>query len=193
MKTGQKVIGLLLKEQKAMTIRELSKKIKADYRITYTAVQRLVEKGVVNIQVVGGSSLCSLNKKYYGFEIYNAEDERKKRLFKNRNINQLFKELNRKIDSSFFILLVFGSYAKGKQGKNSDIDLMFISNEKGFEEKVDGVLSLLPLETHALVFSEKEFRRMLESKDFNVVKEAIGNYVLLYGIESFYRLRREND
>ena len=84
---------------------------------------------------------------------------------------------------------MFGSYIKNKQTKSSDIDIMFISNENGFENKVLNILSLLPIKTHALVFTEKEFIRMKDSKEPNVVKEAIENNIILYGIENYYRLK----
>lgn len=189
MKTENKIIRAFIEENKQMTIREIAKRIKADYRITHTAVQRLIQKKILIIITVGKSSLCSLNTKYYGVEIYQAEEERKNQLLKNKNINQLYKEIMAKIQTSFFIFLVFGSYAKNLRKKNSDIDLLFISNEKNFEDRIDNILSLLPLKTHALVFTEREFKRMLDAKESNVVKEAVHNYILLYGIENFYNLK----
>lgn len=189
MKTEKKVIKALLEENKGMTIREISRKINSDYRITHTAVQRLINKKIIITKTIGKSSLCNLNEHYYSHDIYNAEDERKKLLLKNKDINQLYKEVIKKIETSFFILLVFGSYAKGKHTKNSDIDLLFISNEMGFEERISNILSLIPLKVHVLVFNEKEFRRMLDSKGLNVAKEAIANYIILYGIENFYAIK----
>lgn len=43
----------------------------------------------------------------------------------------------------FFVLLLFGSYAKGKQTKSSDINLLFISNEGNFENKISDIPCLL--------------------------------------------------
>jgi len=189
MKTESKIIQLFLKTAKPKTIREISKQINADYRITYTASKRLIQQNIINTQTVGKSILCELNKYYYGIEMYEAENQRKNRIFKNRNIRQLYKEINSKIDTSFFILILFGSYAKGTQTKSSDIDLLFISNEKKFEHKMLDILALLPLKTHALVFTEEEFIRMKDSKKSNVVKEAIENRIILYGTEPYYRLK----
>ncbi len=188
MKTEIKVIRALI-ENKPMTIREIAKKIKADYRITHTAVQRLIKKKIITTETIGKSSLCSLNQEHYGVETYQAEEERRNAIFKNKDIRQLCKEVLRKINTVFFILLLFGSYAKGKQAKQSDIDLMFISNEKDFEKNIHNVLSSLPLKTHVLVFAEEEFIRMKNSRKPNVVKEAMENNILLYNIENYYRLK----
>lgn len=189
MKTERKIVNLFIEHTEPKTIREISKQINADYRITYTAVQRLIKKDILRTQTIGKSSVCQLNDAYYGLEIYEAESKRKEEIFKKKNIKQLYKELNSKLDTNLFILLLFGSYAKSKQTKSSDIDLLFISNEKGLENKVSDILSILPLKNHVLVFTEEEFKRMKDSKKSNVVKEAMECNFILYGIEAYYRLK----
>src|SRR3989344_4628118 len=133
METELKIIKYFIENKKPKTIREIAKQIKADYKITHTATQRLIQKNILQAQAIGKSSLCSLNEKYFGIEIYKAEDERKEEIFKNKNINQLYKEIMSKVKTGSFILLLFGSYAKRKQTKSSDIDLLLVSNESGFE------------------------------------------------------------
>ncbi len=189
MKTKQKIVKLFIENSKPKTIREISKQINADYKITHTAAQRLIEMGILLFETVGKSSLCRLNIKYYGIEIYQAENERKEQVLTSRNLKQLYKEIMEKTRTSAFIFLLFGSYAKGKQRKSSDIDIMFISNEKNFENKVSDILSILPLKTHALVFTEEEFVRMKDSKKSNVIHEAIESNIILYGVETYYRLK----
>ena len=189
MKTEKKAIKLFIEEKEAKTIREIAKGIKSDYKITYTATQRLLNKNILLSKNVGKSVLCNLNPSSYGIEIYEAENERRENLFKNKNIRQLYREIMAKMKNTLFVFLIFGSYAKNKQVKSSDIDIMFISNEKNFEEKLSDILSLLPLKVHLLVFTENEFIRMKDSKELNVVKEAIENNIILYGIENYYRLK----
>src|SRR3989338_5256203 len=189
MKTELKILKYLIENKKAKTIRGISQQIKSDYKITYIAVQRLIEKNAIKVQTVGKSSLCSLNEKYFGNYIYEAENERKEEILKNKNINQLYKDIMSKVKISSFILLLFGSYAKRKQTKTSDIDLLFISNESSFETRISDILSLLPLKTHALVFTEEEFIRMKDAKKSNVIQEAIESNIILYGIEAYYRIK----
>ena len=189
MKTELKIIKSFIENKKPKTIREIAQQIKSDYRITHIAVQRLIEKNALKVQTVGKSSLCSLNGKYFGSYVYETENERKEEILKNKNINQLYKEIMSKVKTSSFILLLFGSYAKNKQTRSSDIDLLFISNESGFETRISDILSLLPLKTHALVFTEEEFIRMKDSKKSNVIQEAIESNIILYGIETYYRIK----
>ena len=189
MKTENKIIGLFIEEKNPKTIREIAKRVKSDYRITHIATRRLLDKKILLSKVVGKSHLCELNNSYYGVKIYEVENERREKLFVNKNIRQMYKEIMIKLKSSFFIFLIFGSYSKWKSSIKSDLDIMFISNEKDFEDKILELLSLLPLKTHALVFTEEEFAIMKDSKKSNVVKEAIENNIILYGIENYYRIK----
>ncbi len=189
METENKIISLFIEEKTPKTIREISKKIKSDYRITHTATQRLLEKNILLSKKIGQSSLCELNNSFYGSEIYVAENKRKDNLLKNKDLKQLYQEVMAKIKSTFFIFLIFGSYAARESTKSSDIDILFVSNEQGFEEKISNILSLLPIKTHAFVFTEEEFIRMKDSKKSNVIKEMIKNNVILYGAENYYRLK----
>jgi len=189
MKTENKIISLFIEEKIPKTIREVSKKIKSDYRITHIATQRLLEKSILTSRRIGKSRLCELNNSYYGAEIYEAEKEKKENLLKNKDLKQLYNEVMSKVKSSFFIFLIFGSYAKWRSTKSSDIDILFVSNKQGFEEKISNALSLLPVNTHALVFTEEDFIRMKDSRKSNVVKEAIEDNIILYGVENYYKLK----
>ncbi len=186
METENKIIKQFIEKKQPKTIRELSKEIKSDYKITHTAITRLIKKNIISSKIIGKSRLCSLNN-YYGIEIYKAENERRNSILNNSNIKQLVKEL--KLKTSFYILLLFGSYAKNKQTNTSDIDLMFISNENNFEKNLQEILSTLPLKIHTITLTEKDFIRMKNSEQKNVVKEAIKNNIILYGIENYYKLK----
>ena len=189
METENKIINLFIEENIPKTIREISKKIKSDYKITHTATQRLLGKNILISKKIGQSSLCELNNSFYSSDIYAVENKRKEDLLKNKNLKQLYQEVITKIESVFFIFTIFGSYASRKQTKSSDIDILFVSNEQGFEEKVSNILSLLPIKTHPFVFTEDEFIRMKDSKKSNIIKEMIKNNIILYGVENYYRLK----
>ncbi len=188
-KTELKIVKLLIQDKKPKTIREIAGEINSDYRIVYTSAHKLIDKNILTAETLGSSSLCRLNKFYYGREIYEAEDERKTAILRNKNLHQIYKEVLSKINTSFFVLLLFGSYASDRQTKSSDIDLLFISNERDFEAKITDILSLLPLKIHPLVFTEEEFIRMKDSKKPNIIPETIEKNIILYGIEAYYRLK----
>lgn len=189
MLTERKILTALIENKKPKTIREISKSIKASYRITHVAVKRLIKKKALQAEIVGKSIHCSLNRSHYDEDLHRAEYLRSQKILKNSDIRSIHREIMRKLKTSQFIFLVFGSYAKGTQTKHSDYDLMFISNEAKFEEKINDILGLLPIKTHPLVFNEKEFVRMKNSHKSNIVREVIKNNFILYGIEAYYRIK----
>ncbi len=86
-----------------------------------------------------------------------------------------------------FILLLFGSNVKGNATKNSDIDLLLISNSedaKAIEEK----LEILPLKIHLTPITYESFIGMLKTKERTVVSEALKKNIILFGIEDYYRI-----
>jgi len=189
MKTSNKIIKLFIEESKPKTIREIAAKIKSDYKITHTATQRLITKNVLIVRTIGKSSLCSLNENYFGLEILQAEYERKEDMLRNKNLRLLFNEVLAKSATTLFVWLLFGSTVKGRVSKNSDIDLVFVSNYAGFDKEMADTLKVLPLKLHTLFFTEEEFIRMKDSKKPNVIQEIIKKNIIMYGVEQYYNLK----
>ncbi|MEK6887543.1 MAG: nucleotidyltransferase domain-containing protein [Candidatus Aenigmatarchaeota archaeon] len=181
MKTEIKIIKFLLAGRKRCTIRELSKGIRADYKITHTAVQSLIKKGVLVGMRVGQSVQVSLTLRLTK-DTYEAEDERRKDLMKNRNIHTMDFWLS---ELKFpFIALVFGSHAKGAAAKHSDIDLMVICDEnrkKHVENKMSNMTDV-----HLTVLTPDGFLEGMRSKDPTVQAEALQNHIILVNIEQYY-------
>lgn len=174
MKTKTKILKAFLENKEAKTIKEVSKTIKADYRITHTAVQQLLNQKILLLRKVGNNSLCSLNPDYYGTEIYQAEEERKQAVLQDRNINLLHQEIMNKINASHFTFLLLSAK------KPLPINLFFISNEANVKKKIQEIISLIPLQIEAEVVTEEEFKRKGLSG---------GSAIILYGIESYYALK----
>jgi len=185
MKTQIKIIKHLLEnKEKPISIRDISKNLNIDYKNTHNIIRNLSDNNIVSTQKIGKSNIISLNKKLTPL-LFETEHERKQELLKNKNLKILYNKLT----SLQFLLitLIFGSFAKNKQTKNSDIDLMMIS-EKNREREIQQTISILPLNIHLSFFTYEEFTNMLESKKFTVVSEAIKNNIILMGIEDYYRL-----
>ena len=185
MKTENKIIKYLIETKKEVTIRDLSKNIKSDYKIVNTSIHRLIEKDILEGERIGNSIKIKLKSKL-SKEIICAEFERRENILKNKNLNVMLESLKENISTVNLVILLFGSYAKNKATKSSDIDLMFIIPEINFEKDIEKAISLLPLKIHSLVFTEKQFVNMKNSTELNVVKEAIKNNIILQGIEQYY-------
>jgi predicted nucleotidyltransferase len=186
MKTEQKILKHLIENKGRYTIRQVSKNIGSDYRITHTAANRLIEKGLLNTETIGKSKAISLSGRFSG-EVFSVEYERQRRTLKNKDLKVIVEDL-KKVSANLTVLL-FGSHAKGTSTKHSDIDLMIIVPHQSMKKRIENALSLLPFSVHDFIFTEKEFQDMRFGKP-NVVHEAIKNNVILYGIEGYYELLR---
>lgn len=189
MKTEIKVLKAIIENKEELTIRDIAKIAGADYKIVHTAVKLLAMKHLVNEKSIGSSKVITLNNQI-SKELFEAENERREAALKDKNIKILTDYLRENIKTVHYTLLLFGSYAKKTKNKHSDIDLMFIVPDQKHEKEIDEAISLLALPTHHLVFTESQFRSMKDSKEGNVVKEAIKNNIILHGIEGYYELLR---
>ena len=94
--------------------------------------------------------------------------------------------------SSFFILIVFGSYAKEQVRKDSDLDLLVIvPNQKQaeiIEKVISSIARISPIKIHETIITEKSFALMSQKKELNVVLEAKDKHILIYGNELYYKL-----
>jgi len=185
--TKTRIVVLLLDESdREFTIREISQRVKIDYKTIYQNVDVLAKRGTICKRPVANAVFCSISREL-NRDILSAESCRQESGLHNADIRQIFLQL-RVMRNPFFICLLFGSYAKNKQTPKSDIDLMFVcENPESFEKKLREQLSPIPLKLHILVFSYNDFIRMLKEKD-SVVSQAVKNYVILHGIEQFYGL-----
>ncbi len=179
---------LIEHKNEELNILTISKSIKMDYKNVYSIIKRLEKMGLVELESFGQSNRVMLSKIIHPL-IFEAEFERRKEILKNKNLAVMLNSFKRGIKSNLYVLLLFGSYAKKKQTKSSDIDLMFICAdglEDSFEKEVNRVVSSLPLQVHALIFSESQFNEMINAQKSNVGQEALNNNIILYGIEQYY-------
>ncbi len=173
---------LIENKEENFSIRKLSKIRKINYKSAHGAVMKLKKAGIIDLKKIGNTSSILFNKNFNQL-VFNAECERREKLLKNSDFNELYNRLN-KINSSF-ILLLFGSYAKGTATKHSDIDLMIIGENN---DKIEEAIRLIPLKIQLIPLTPQEFIKMAKSKEFSVVSEAIKNNIILIGIEDYYRL-----
>jgi predicted nucleotidyltransferase len=179
---------LIEKKNEELNIRSISKGLHMDYKNVHSIIKRLEKESIVELEIFGKSKRVKLIPKMHPL-IFEAEYKRREELLKNKNLAVMLREIKNKLKSKLFVLLIFGSYAKKTQTEKSDIDLMFIvsdGKEEQFEKDTDNALRLLPLPIHHMVFSEKQFLEMLDSKESNVGKEALNNNIILYGVEAYY-------
>lgn len=178
---------LLANREERFTIKRIAEMLKMNYRIAYEKIMLLEKEGLIQITKVGNSKTSAFTNNFNS-KVFEAEFERRKNLCKNKNFLILH---NRLVELKFpFIVLLFGSQAKGTANKHSDIDILAIG---GNEKEIKATLSLLPDKIHVTHVSYENFMNMAKSKEFTVVSEAMKNNIILVGIEEYYRLIKNAD
>lgn len=171
------------------TIREISLMLKKPYPKIHTAVRELAKENILKIKKVGKSNLCELILNKETITYFAFLDELEAAAKKIPNIDKIlnFKEF---LDD---IIIVTGSYAEGKQKKDSDIDLVLITSKKAFDQQKwleNLTLTFFP-KIHPIVFTYKDFISMLLSKEENLGKEVFKKHIIFRNVERFYLLIKE--
>ncbi|MEA3230000.1 MAG: nucleotidyltransferase domain-containing protein [archaeon] len=181
------LIYLIENKDKAINIYQLSKALGLDYKNAHRMIKKLEEEYVVILEKFGNATKCTISNKMNPY-LFSAEFRRREQILKNRDIKTMLRTIDESTGSIHYTLLLFGSYAKKTQHRNSDIDLMFIIPAKAAEKKIDEAISIIPLPIHPVILTESEFRDMYGRKTGNVVNEAVNDNIILRGIENYYKL-----
>ena len=183
----EKILKFLIENKESPhSIREISKRLKADYKNTSQALNN-INPETYSKKKQGNTCLIEFNQGN-NIETLSVEEKRAKEfLSKNPKIKLIAKDIN-EIGYPFMIVLVFGSFAKGKNTPASDIDICIISDNKTKTSKLMEMLNLFSLKIEVQEFTIKEFVSMIEKKRNNLGHEIIKNNIILYGIENYYNL-----
>lgn len=173
-------------------IREISRKTNTDYKLIHTNIQKLVKKNVVLKERHANIDLCFLNIKNDLTYIYFVEMLIKDEfLQKYKDFKKFFRNILDKTKALHFTLIVFGSFAKGKEHKNSDLDLLIMSSTRNVAEEIQRIINsesiFIKRKIQSIALDEKEFVSNLSDKKLNVVVESFKNHIIITGVEPFYK------
>lgn len=174
-------------------VKKLSNKTSESY--VYDGLKRFVKKEILKEEKAGNGILYSLNLsnlKALAFVGFIAEYKAWNK--KHIPFNDL-KKIAAKIPSIFFTLIITGSYAKNKQTKTSDIDVIIlvdnaVETKKIYAELLHICEMNIP-QIHLYIFKNKDFLEMLLNKEANYAKETVKNNLILYGGGAYFQLIRE--
>ncbi len=173
-------------KDQTFTIKKVSETLKINYRIAYQETMKLGKEELLKIEKIGNSNNCHFNYRYHS-KIVEIEQIRKEDLYKNKDIKLIYNRI-KEIKSPFYSLILFGSCINKKNTKESDIDLCLITDSQEINKQVHAILTVTPLNIDLQEFTSGEFLQMINRKEFNVGNEIVKNNIVLYGIESFYKL-----
>ncbi len=160
------------------------------HHYVYEALEKFAKQSIIRIEKRGNTNIYKLDGKT-GFLDYLVMAELS---IKEKSTHIPFKvvaQIQEKIKESYYTLLITGSYAKKQQKPDSDLDVAIIipndKSKKQFETALKEGELTIP-EIHGFAFTEEEFYQMLINNEFNYGKECAKNHILIFGIESYYKI-----
>lgn len=193
-----KVVYNLFINKEGITIKDLAKNIRTDYKNVHDSVTALFEDGIIKKEKIGNYNICRLNYfnediveylKDYNFYVKLGEF-RKKYPIEYRIIMETCEQLKREMP--FFICLAFGSYAKGEERKGSDIDVLFLNQSKTSESEKKLKRINLPYQKkfHVVTQQVSSFIKDLKNKkEVSVATELYKQLpIVFYGDDIFFKI-----
>ena len=165
------------------TMHELSKILKIPYASFYRTIKEM--KDLIIIKTVGKSKTIQLNTKNLVTKAHltvSSDEEKKEFLDRQPIIKKISNELNTKS-----AVLIFGSYAKAKETEKSDIDILVINKEGKKDISFSKYELLFKKRINPVFIATKEFKKMLQTEDENLGKQALRNHIILNNPEEFWR------
>jgi len=181
------IISSLFPEIKEITIQDIIKRTEYSYERVNSSLKYLTDKEIVNEKKVGKTLVYSLNLQNInakeGFNQYMLEREIE---FKKKNGTIYLAIQEIKNNPFIWLLILFGSYSKGTETKQSDIDIICVShNKKEAEYFIKSLKYNYNIDFASIVLSPNDFPNI--KKDNPELWVNLKMYGLVFkGEEEFY-------
>ncbi|MBI4146581.1 nucleotidyltransferase domain-containing protein [Candidatus Woesearchaeota archaeon] len=174
------------------------RKIAAELNIHPYIVKRhidtLTSKKIFDQQKAGKTILLTINTLFDSIEqlLYIIESYKQKT--ENKTLKITIKDLQQQFgkNSQIASCIIFGSYARGAATKESDVDVLFVVENKNIETDLIGKISqlgtLMNLKFSPIIMTKREFKTTIETKEpTTVTLLKPSQRILVFGIEYFVR------
>jgi len=195
MKLELKIVDLLNRNRKEFTINEMAKTLKQHYSLVHRFTGRLAKDKVIIKKKIGNSYVCSLNlenEKTITLLVL-SEIERKDEFYnKSRKLKLILEDFVSSVKEEFkgklYSIVLFGSYAKDRAVKGSDIDVFILVKDKISADKIiREIYSKYGMEINVVMLDLKELEQQ-KNKEF--FKEIISNHYIIYGTDRFTEIMK---
>lgn len=166
---------LRLLENESKHLRRLSAESNISSSTVMRLLNNLIKENILDFVIEGKNKIFFVKDSVEG-NIAKIELEyyKLREILENSTIQRLYKELKLLLDDELVIL--FGSYAKKSQSKESDIDVYIDKNNKGLKKKIEMISSKISIKSG--FFDKNSF----------LGKEIIKNHIILNNPEKYYNL-----
>lgn len=166
------IIQLLIKENSH--VRDIAKKLNESHSTISRRLSELVKDNILDYKKQGKNKVFFLKDNITTkSHIIKAELHKKIKLLKKYpELSIIFQEILNKTDKKLIIL--FGSYAKFKAKKDSDVDIYIETKNRNIKKLVQSINSKISVKIGSF------------DKKSPLIREIIKDHVIIRGLESFY-------
>ncbi|MCK5474034.1 MAG: nucleotidyltransferase domain-containing protein [Candidatus Aenigmarchaeota archaeon] len=179
----QKIICAFLENYKAKWhLREIARKTKISPQTAHRYLNALEMKNILKTEYVGKNKNFFLNKENIitKHTVLKSEIEKTSEFLKNHpKIHLILEQLNPKK------AIIFGSYAKSTETKDSDIDMILF--EKTSIKKITELEITYNLEINTKNTTTNEFKKLLK-QDNALAIEVLKNHIIFSGFDDIVNL-----
>ena len=183
----QKIMDVVLPQPfKIYSIKEISKLIKSSYALTHESIKSLLNKKMIKAKKIGNSLACQLNLSVDSQLLAISSLIHSQKFLNKVRFGFVIDDIKNKLNDLIYIMILFGSYAKGTATKKSDIDLLFVvQNEQDIEKtrkKIKSVLSSTNIKVEFEIITTEWLIKMFEERH-SVGREVLEGSIILHGAE----------
>jgi len=187
-----RLIVSMFPETKDLVIKNIQERVGYSYERMHHYLKSLAKKKIISEKKVGKTLVYSIDtNSEYAKRAYNEYSSLKALKFslKHKMISKALQETSEEFAD---LIMVFGSYAKGTERKDSDIDIIIVSSEKKNAEIVlTSIKRQYGLNFHLIILPKTEFAKIkLENKE--LWESLVISGILFKGYETFYNYAYKN-
>ncbi|KHO55198.1 MAG: hypothetical protein QT10_C0005G0035 [archaeon GW2011_AR19] len=173
---------LLFLLKRDMHGREIAKELKTSLTRVQAILTELRKINVLDYKIEGKNHIYFIKKNLMSKSfILNAENYKLSKIInKHPELEPIFQDVIKKSKSS--LILLFGSYAKNTEKKDSDIDIYIKTTNPKIAKEVQKIYNLLSDLISIISIKTGNF-----NSDDLLIKEIIKNHVIIKGGEEYYK------
>lgn len=180
---------------KDKTAKDIEVKSGFSHETTFRLLKGLVEKKQLREKKVGKTNVYEFIRDEFTYQVFVHYTSKRRLEFKEKHLllyKRLYEFLKELQLEDFGIAIVFGSFAKGTETKNSDIDLLCITNKKNVREIAQTFKTKYNLNIQAVVVKISDFKNM-KIDNHTFWNDLIEYGIVLDGLDYFFKEVYRND
>ena len=169
-------------------IREVQRLLNVSSKTAFTLLSDLEKQGILEATTKGKIKVYRLREHKLVNDYLIMAELYKKILFleKNNIVKEILEKISPYING---IGIIFGSYAKGTQKKDSDLDTFIVGKYK--RKEIEQISEAYGIKISIKNYPFSLFKKSLRDKDDVLIKEILNNHIIFKKIEEFIEIVRK--